>query len=90
MPAPNPPRRPAAPPPGPAAVVPAPVAMPREAYRGGVHDAAGQTGVSRVPRLSVRRYEYDPLRAYRLCFGKEPDVDEHSGRMVHPHAAPRP
>lgn len=78
---------PAAGPPGPrtppAATEPAPRSYPAEPYRGGAHDVAGTTGASRVRRLSIRGFEYDPLRVYRFMFGKEPDVDEHTGFLVH-------
>lgn len=64
-----------------------PAARPTEAFRGGTHDAYGQTGLSAVTRLSVLRHEVDPLRVFKHLFGKEAVYDEHTGIVV--YAGPR-
>jgi hypothetical protein len=63
----------------PAGVRPAETSRPKVPFRGGDHNAAGQTGLSTVVRLSIKSHEVDPLRVYEQLFGQEAHVDEHTG-----------
>jgi len=60
-------------------ILPSPTSRPTQPYRGGSPDAAGQTGLSAVTRLSLRKHEVDPLRVHAHLFGKEAEIDEHTG-----------